>query len=214
MEFYGIPFVYRLLILLVVLFVLGAFDFLRNGKKATRWREYVFLVVCATLGAIIGMSTDAVTPRISPEYFTIGKGVQDGDGFASRVLLLGAHAGFLAGAVAAMCCLVANNPCKGLPAIPYQMLSRLAFIPLASAAIGGLVAGTSLSLGAAGSVAPLIEVPVGRDQANAFVVAWGIHTGLYTGLFVGVVLGVVRVRRARKSLVHRLPADAMDGPLR
>jgi hypothetical protein len=201
MEAYGIPFVYRALVLLVVLFVLGTLDFLRHGRKATRWREYLFLVAWATIGAVVGISTDAVTSRLSPEYFTVGKGVQGGEGFDSRALLLGAHAGFLAGAVAAICCLVANNPRSGLPVLPYRTLSRLALISLALTVCGGLVVGIPLAFGVASALVPWVELPVTTDRAAAFITAWGIHTGLYAGLLVGIVIAVVRTRRWRRERV-------------
>ena len=202
MDFYGIPFVYRLLILLAVLCLVGGIDLLLHRQDATRWREYLFLVACGTLGAAVGVSTDAVTSQISPEYFIVGKGVPDGDGFTARVLLLGAHAGFFAGAVAAMCCLIANNPRRGLPAVSYPMLARIACIPLALALSGGWVAGVTLFLGAAGSLVSRIDVPVAPERAEEFIVAWGTHGGLYAGLLAGVVIAVLRVRRARRLLVE------------
>lgn len=149
-------------------------------------------------------SIDSVTSRVSPEYFVAGKGVNDGGEFTQSVLLLGAHAGFFAGAVAASCYLFANNPGKGLPTLPYRTLSWLALIPVASAAIGGMLIGFSLSVVAGPSLAPVIAPPVEPEDAKPFVVVWGTHAGVYLGLLVGVVLGVVSIRRSRR----RLPAPA------
>src|SRR5690242_9831290 len=57
--------------------VLALVDFARNGRRAARWREYLFLVFAVALAMGYGAVNDAVASRISWEYFYYGKGLSD-----------------------------------------------------------------------------------------------------------------------------------------
>ena len=65
----------RLLILLAVLGGIAGVDYWRNRQRATRWREYSFLLACATLGGLFGAAFDQLSVALSPEYFEVGKGI-------------------------------------------------------------------------------------------------------------------------------------------
>src|SRR6516164_3689375 len=54
---------------------LAAVDLWRNGRRATRWREYLFLIAAVALAMAYGLINDFVASGISWEYFYYGKGL-------------------------------------------------------------------------------------------------------------------------------------------
>src|SRR5437867_8855004 len=52
---------------------LAVADLCKHGRGATRWREYLFLLMCVLLAIAYGVINDQVTSRISWEYFYYGK---------------------------------------------------------------------------------------------------------------------------------------------
>jgi len=57
--------------------VLATVDLVRHAEKATRWREYLFLVAGVVLACGYGIINDQITSRISWEYFYYGKGLDE-----------------------------------------------------------------------------------------------------------------------------------------
>lgn len=167
----------RLLILLAVLGAVAGIDYWRHGARATRWREYAFLLACATAGGLCGAAFDQLSVSLSPEYFEIGKGIAPGEGFRLAVTLLGFRAGFLVGAVAAGVLMVAG---RGLP---LRRLARSApWIP-------------SIALGCA----PLGLLLVAGLEPDRFRQVLGLHAGLYAGATLGLGIAALRVRALRRK---------------
>lgn len=196
---YDVPFPYRLLALLAFLGAVSAWDLRRKGADATRWRESLVLLLAGVLGAAFGLLNDQVTVSISPEYFSLGKGLSPGAGLRLRAGLLGLEAGFAAGVVAACVLLYANNPRPGRPSLPPGRLLRLAWQPavLAAACGAGLGAAASIfrPVGLLGEFRELLEP---REQVP-FLAVWAIHNGVYLGLASGVAWAVFRVRALRRA---------------
>ena len=195
----NVPFEVRLCALLLLLAAVALWDYRRRGDAATKWREYGFLVVAAILGGAIGVGADSLTSRLSPEYFVRFKGIEPGDGFYGRVLALGFHAGFLAGAVAGMCVLLANNPKPTYPPLTYGQLFRSLWRPVAAAIACAALYGVAL--------APVVPTTAFDEftsglslSAEAWLVrVWCVHFGLYFGATAGVVWVVAHFRSQRRA---------------
>src|SRR5688572_32915146 len=57
--------------------VLALLDWRRHRERATRWREYAFLLFCVVAALAYGVLHDQITTTISWEYFAYGKGVAE-----------------------------------------------------------------------------------------------------------------------------------------
>ena len=63
--------------------VLAGVDIMRNGRAATRWREYIFLLTAVVVAMIYGIANNQISATVSWEYFYYGKELQcvlDGHG--------------------------------------------------------------------------------------------------------------------------------------
>ncbi len=109
----GPGFGWRLAALLLLMATVAWVERWRRGPAANRWREYSFVVGVALAGAIAGMAIDSITARLAPSYFVEWKGIEPGRGFESRVLQLGAQAGFGAGFFAAALLAIARRQLFG-----------------------------------------------------------------------------------------------------
>jgi len=95
-----IPYISRILIFALLIFVLLVYERVKRPESKERVWEYGGLIVAGLIGAVYGVVNDAITFSISPEYFIYGKELDPGPGLRWRALLLGAQAGFSAGAIA------------------------------------------------------------------------------------------------------------------
>lgn len=199
MEFPEFTFLERLLFLVIVLSGIAGLELLLRGRSATRWREYAFLLAVATAGALLGVLTDALTSSISPEYYTVGKGIPPGESFTLRALQTGAHAGFLAGAIVGAGFLMAGRPESQEGSASYRELSGRALGSAIAAVLGGLLA---LVVFLAGGASLLVErgwqFPEVKDS-EAFLTVWATHAGVYAGGIVGAIRGGWRAWRGRSS---------------
>src|SRR5690349_1068126 len=100
----------RVALLLGLMLLLASIDYARNRQRATRGREYLFILAMGVVGSVVAMGIDLVTSSISPEYFLDGKGLRGQPSFQVGVLKVGAQAGFVAGFFVAGALLVANAP--------------------------------------------------------------------------------------------------------
>jgi hypothetical protein len=104
------------------------------------------LFAAGLAGGALGAAGDLVTSAISPEYFTLLKGIPAGPGFRESVLALGFQAGFTAGAIAAGLLLIASRPRPALPALARGRLVRPALRAGAAAVLSGLLLGAAAGL--------------------------------------------------------------------
>lgn len=193
-----VPFAARVAILLALMIVGAYVDVRRNGAAATRPREYGLILVGGAIGALFALGCDAVTSRLSPDYFVVGKGIDEGPGFWRGVLELALQAGSFGGVVVMGALLVATQPSATRRALAPREAIALGLVPvegaLLLAPLGGWLARTYDPLGLAREMRGVLE----GEASWRFVMVWGIHAGLYTGALVGLVIAIVLARRSTR----------------
>lgn len=174
-------------------------DFRNHGARAYAWKEYTALLACALAGAVFAAALDSITSRLSPEYFTLGKGVAQDAHFTLRVVARGVQSGFAAGAVlGATLLFVSGKKRPGeAPALRHIAGEIIPVITLA----------TLFALGAAFLPAGLRPLTLDADTARtlgpvvteAFDRVRTIHLGAYLGALCGTAVAVVRAIRPRRA---------------
>jgi hypothetical protein len=192
-----------------ILLMLALLDLRRNGvAKATRWREYAFLILCVCFAMMYGIINDLITSTISWEYFYYGKELEQKlgpttppDPFALHVaaMLVGMKATWTAGLLIGAVLLIANNPRRNRPQAPYRALIRMLGV------IAGITIPCAIVLGILGSRGALNWIS--SDFADLFrtnlmrparfVGVFGIHLGGYAGGLIGLIVSVITLIRIR-----------------
>jgi hypothetical protein len=189
---------------------LALVDLHRHGKNATRWREYLFLLFCASAAMLYGLINDQITAAISWEYFYYGKGLDQILGphtppnsaqFHWHVAKIGLKASWTVGLIAGVAMLLANNPRKHRPQLSYRNLLTLLLVPFVAA----ILIGTILAfVGRAGGLtwcsadfADLVRHDLFRPRR--FLAVFGIHLGGYIGGLLGIALATATILRRRLS---------------
>ncbi len=190
----------RIILLAVLAVVMVIIDYKRNGKNASRWREYLFVLAVGLVATVYGMVNDFVTVSISSHYFTLGKGLSDGPGLAIRAVLLGSYAGFSAGLVGgAYTIFIATFRTK--TKLPISWLFSLLWIPIVSAvSLAFLMTMLFSGFDPYGFRAELSGLITTREIDNLIFV-WWIHVGDYLGLLVGLVIISVLILKKRKKAI-------------
>lgn len=194
--------------------ILAIADLTRRGTKATRWREYSFLLLCVAVAMLYGVVNDQVTSRISWEYFYYGKelapiiGAQtppDTAALSLQAARIGAEATWTAGLIIGVAMLLANNPSKKVPRVSYaSMIQRLPVFVLICVIFAVLlgIAGHFYLLNWMGEdFGELAATNLWRPRR--FMTVYGVHLGGYIGGVVGVIYSVWSIRRERKHLRNR-----------
>jgi hypothetical protein len=198
---------WRLPLLLALMAAVAWIDWRRHGDRATKWREYGFLLAVGLLGGMLGVAIDQITATISPEYFVVGKGIAHDDYFRLNIALFGFQGGLVAGMAIGGMFLIANNPRPDRPSLPTPRLFWLAswpiWIALAAVPFGCFAALRWDPIGLAKELSDVISLAAMAQ----FLAVWGIHLGLYVGGAVGAVFGVVRVRRLRTKAWNSEKSD-------
>ena len=183
----SLSFEQRLGLLVLFFAVASLVELVVRGQAASRWREYLFVLACGTVGALFGVANDLVTSRISPEYFILGKGVPEGPGFLEGVIRVGIEAGFSGGAIAGCVLLYASRGHHGL----VRHVGRI----LGMAALGSVAGWLACRLTPLSRVRleflPDLAEPA---EASRFVTVWVMHLGIYAGVVAGLVRSWVRIR--------------------
>ena len=198
----------RIAIGVCIFIALALHDLHRHGRRATRWREYAVLLVCVAAACAYGALNDQVTSSISWEYFYYGKDLAETLGPRTppdplqlhlRAALVGVQATWSAGLILGVALLVANNPTKRLPQLPYPTLLRqlpvVLLITLVASALGGFLGHRGLLNWLDDEFPALFRTDTWRPRR--FLTVYGIHLGAYAGGVLGTVVAVVRIRRAR-----------------
>jgi hypothetical protein len=213
----------RICFIIAVFATLAIADLIRRGRRATRWREYAFLLFCVIVAMIYGIANDQITSRISWEYFYYGKelgpvlGPQippDPTALHWQALRIGIEATWWVGLLTGAVILIANNPSARLPSLSYRrLMARL--IPCIATAIV-----LAALFGAAGhkywlnwvssDFSEMADLNLWRP--HHFLTAWGIHLGGYLGGAIGAVYAVWSVRRERNFLVRRRTEFSRHAP--
>ncbi|CAG0929807.1 hypothetical protein PLCT1_01139 [Planctomycetaceae bacterium] len=192
-------FVFRAALLGVALGIVALIERRVHRERATRWREYLFLLLCALAGGVFGVCTDAFTASASPEYFWLGKGVPDDDRFWPRVIELGFQAGFFAGAIIGGFLLVANSVNRHLPALPLPRLGRYVPWIMVTASVITTVAGLFIPKWDPLELREQMSRTLTPDELRRFMNVWNIHAGLYCGGGLGTLVACALIWRARKK---------------
>jgi hypothetical protein len=194
------PFWYRVALLIGLMMVAAAFDFWRHGKEAARYREYGFILIAGIVGGCVGFANDFLTSSISPDYFTLGKGLETGDDLRWRAGVYGFKAGLSAGIIGGAVCLVARPRNIGFSTAQMRRLLQALWLPVVGAVLVGLV----LPLLASGSdpigLSARLDTLLNADQIAQFRRVWWIHTGLYAGLAIGLAAMIIRQRGEKCAL--------------
>ena len=188
--------------------VLAVIDIRRKGTQARRWKEYLFLFGVAAAAIPYGVVNDLITAAISWEYFYYGKGLRDVLGpwvppsqpaLQWEAAKMGMKAAWSAGLIIGVAFLLANNPRKDRPQLPYRRLWKLILLPLAAAVVCSVVGGwagyADLLTGLSGDLEKVAADNLLRPRRLMCV--WGVHLGAYVGVAVGVAGAVWAILRRR-----------------
>lgn len=190
--------------------LLALADWHRNRDRATRWREYAFLLGCVAVAVAYGILHDQVTTSISWEYFAYGKGVAEqlppderpnSPAFRWEAAKIGMKATWTAGLVIGVALLVANNPRKdGRPRLGYRELAALVPMVLAVTVLASTCLGVAGYLGAFLPINSDFRELMADDawRPRRFMAVYGVHLGGYVGGILGTTLAVARVLRERR----------------
>ena len=193
----------------LILSGLALWDLYRNRSRATRWREYAFLLSCVAIAIVYGGLNDQVTTTISWEYFAYGKGVAEvlpaneppnSWAFRWEAAKVGMKATWTAGLIVGVAILIANNPSKRYPSLPYRRLYPFAFLVFGVTAVMSFCLAMAGYLGAFQSFNPEFGEMVAADQWRPyrFMAVFGEHLGGYVGGVIGTVIAVILIIRQRK----------------
>jgi Mn2+/Fe2+ NRAMP family transporter len=189
-------FLHRVVLLLALMLIVGAVDYFRNGTKATRFREYGFILVTGLVGAMVGGCVDFLTSSYSPEYFVWGKGLKDDATLRREAVLLGLRVGFSAGVIGGAICLFACCGTWSRTPASFPTMYRALWIPVIGAIFGGVVVPLIFSKFDPGRFTSHLDF-LGQLRIDRFKRVWWTHTGLYAGLLCGLVSLIFHVRKKR-----------------
>jgi hypothetical protein len=195
---------------ILVLAALAIVDLRQKGRDATRWREYVFLALCVAVAMVYGILNDQVTCRISWEYFYYGKELApilgpdtppDPMALRLQALRIGAAATWWASLIIGAAMLIANNPSRRGPQLPYPRL--IARLP----AILGITALCAIVFGFAGyhyflnGISPDFQNLADTNlwRPHRFMTVYGIHLGGYIGGALAVIYSVSSILHERRA---------------
>lgn len=191
--------------------VLAVIDIRRKGGRSQRWREYLFLFAVAAAAIPYGVVNDLITAAISWEYFYYGKGLRDvlGPEIPPAELALrweaakmGMKATWSAGLVVGVAFLLANNPRKNRPQLPYRRLIKLILLPLVAAVVCSTLGAWAGYAGVFTGLSRDFERLAATDllRPRHFMCVWGVHLGAYMGGAVGLLAGVWAIVRRRAKV--------------
>ncbi|MGD1086299.1 MAG: hypothetical protein ABSA47_16305 [Verrucomicrobiota bacterium] len=192
-------FPYRVAFLAGLMAVAALADLCLHGRAATRYQEYTFISVTGLLGCVVGAATDLITSSISPDYFTLGKGLSGGEGFAPRVAVFGIKQGLSGGVIAGALCVYASRCKTKFPPLALRELLGLLWMPVVCALAGALLFPLVAGHSDPAALALKMDGLVSAAQVPPFLRVWWIHTGLYSGLLAGVIWLIVVVLKRRRA---------------
>lgn len=195
----SVPYWCRVALLVFLMSLVAAIDWLRNRQNATKWKEYGFVLISGVAGALVGLLNDLITSSVSPDYFVFGKGLEPGKGLALRAAILGMKAGFSAGAIAGAICLYAGTRDCRRPPLPGGRLLRFLWRPVALAPTMAFILAFFFRWLDPFGLSIQLEGVLDSQQMERLLTVWRIHAGLYLGLLAGVVWIIVDIVRLRKG---------------
>ena len=193
-----------------ILATFGIADLRRNGRHATRWREYSFLLLAVLVALIYGVANDQITCRLSWEYFYYGKELSpvlgdrippDYGKLSWEATKVGLKATWTVGLLVGVFILLANNPRPGRPSLSYASLLKRMPVIVASALLCALLLGWIGSVGGLKILSEDFRQMVLHDEFRpyTFMMVYGIHLGGYIGGALGTVAAIVSILRERSQ---------------
>jgi hypothetical protein len=189
---------------------LAARDLLRNGRRATRWREYLFLVLAAALAMAYGAVNDRVASSISWEYFYYGKGLDEQLGprvppdmaaLHWEACKVGLKATWSVGLIIGVVFLFANNPRPHRGRLPYgrliPLLPMVFLIAALFAVVGALLGHHGWLAWSSRDLQAIVRDDLFRPKR--FMAVYGMNLGGYVGGILATVGGVIRIACLRHS---------------
>ena len=192
---------YRIAIGGLIFAAMAIADLRRNGSRATRWREYAFLLLSVSVSIAYGIANDLVTSRISPEYFLFFKGAAErvpveaaADPVLHRAALdwqairIGTLATWSVGLIAGALLLIANTLGRR-PRLTMRKLARSLPLLIGCAILGAAVLGPIGYAGGLTWMSQDFRVMVASDEMRPFrlMAVYGLHLGGYVGAGIGCV---------------------------
>jgi hypothetical protein len=187
---------------------LAGIDLWRNERRATRWREYLFLLVAVALAMAYGLANDFLASGISWEYFYYGKGLDqqlgphvppDVGALRWAACRVGLKATWSSGLIAVVVLLIANNPRPRQPQLPYRTL--LGLLPVVFLGVA-LIAGVGAWAGSRGwlawtnrDIAALVHENLFHPMR--FMCVYGMNLGGYAGGLLATIAAAVWIRHKR-----------------
>jgi hypothetical protein len=208
---------------IAILSMLAIGDLRRNGHNATRWREYLFLLLCVVAALVYGIVNDLITSTISWEYFCYGKELYpavvhdlppDPVKLHIAAMLIGMKATWTAGLIIGVALLVANNPRADRPQLAYGILSKMLLLIACAAILCACTMGIAGRFGwlawISSDFAELVRMDAMRPAR--FIAVFGIHLGGYLGGITGTIAAVVATlsRRKRQAPAFQKVRDAHE----
>lgn len=193
--FSQISFSARLILLIGLMATVSLIDWRRNGAAAAKFREYGFILLTGVLGGAVGFCNDLLTSSISPDYFVLGKGLENGPNLRWEAGLLGAQAGFSAGVIGGAVCLFATYGKSPANRFAFLKLAGLLWLPVSAAIVGGLIAALCFSTFDPAHFSSQLSSLLDPLRIADFRHVWWIHTGLYAGLVLGLVALIIKAKQ-------------------
>jgi hypothetical protein len=191
--------------------LLAVVDLVRRCRRATRWREYLFLLAACALGMAYGVINDRIASSISWEYFYYGKGLDEQlgprvppDPAALRwaACKVGLKATWTVGLVVGVVLLLANNPRPGRPQLQYrtllQILPIIFLVAACFAVAGGVIGGCGWLAWTSSDLRGLLRDNLFRP--HRFLAVHGMNLGGYVGGAIATLIAAVRIRRRRAKI--------------
>ena len=194
-----------------IFLLLAITDLVRNGSRATRWREYAFLLAATAFAMLYGTLNDAIAVRISWEYFYYGKGLSNQLGpivppepatIHRAAVAVGLRATWTVGLLVGALLLIANNPRANRKQISYRKMLQLLLLIGATAAIFAVIGGLVGSYGWLNWTNAELKATWRENlfRPPRFLAVYGINLGGYVGGALGTVIAIGLMQRRRKTL--------------
>jgi len=174
-------------------------DFYRNGARAAKFREYGFLLITGAVGAGFGFANDWITSSVSPEYFTLGKGLEESPDLRIQAGLFGLRVGFSAGVIGGAVCLYASRRKSAYPPLQFSRLFAMLWMPVTGAILCGMAAPLGFSKWDPARFSSQLDTVLEAGRISRFRQVWWTHVGLYAGMVLGLAAMLVRAARERKN---------------
>lgn len=179
--------------------VVSLVDFYRNGARAGKFREYGFIIMTGAVGGAVGFLNELITSSVSPDYFILGKGLQEGPDLRIQAGLFGMQVGFSAGVIGGAVCLYASRRKSAYPPAKFSRLFRLLWMPVAGAILCGIVLPLAFAKFDPARFSRQLDTLLNAAEINRFRQVWWTHIGLYAGMAVGLIAMILRANKERSS---------------